>query len=84
MSDRWQFLTGSEQDLEPVWEFYWVGHVRREPSGSAPAPTAYAIGHGSPVHLLDREGRIRVVFDADFRPAAMAHDLETLLQNNES
>jgi hypothetical protein len=31
------------------------------------------------VHLFDRAGLVRVVFDADFRPAAMAHDIEILL-----
>jgi protein SCO1/2 len=79
MSDRWQFLTGSEQELRPIWSYYWVGQlgppekVRRSPGA------AYAVGHGSPVHLFDKRGQIRIVFDADFRPAAMAHDLETLL-----
>jgi protein SCO1 len=79
MLDRWQFLTGTQQQLEPIWEYYWAGQIRRELPGSTPRKAAYAIGHSSPVHLFDRTGRVRVVYDADFRPAAMAHDIEALL-----
>lgn len=79
MLDRWRFLVGTQAQLEPIWEFYWVGQVRRELPGSTPKQPQYAVGHGSPVHLLDRTGLVRVVFDADFRPAAMAHDIEILL-----
>lgn len=80
MLDRWRFLTGRQPQLAPIWEYYWVGQVRREQPGSTRAQPRYAIGHGSPVHLVDRAGAVRIVFDADFRPAAMAHDIEVLLQ----
>lgn len=79
MLDRWRFLTGTPAQLEPIWEYYWAGQIRRELPGSTPGNAAYAIGHSSPVHLFDRAGRVRVVYDADFRPAAMAHDIEALL-----
>jgi protein SCO1 len=79
MIDRWLFLTGSEPQLAPIWEYYWAGRVRDAAPSSPPAKAAYTIGHGSPVHLLDRAGQDRVVYDADFRPASMAHDIETLL-----
>jgi protein SCO1 len=79
MLDRWRFLVGTQAQLDPIWEFYWVGQVRRELPGSTATQPQYAVGHGSPVHLLDRAGLVRVVFDADFRPAAMAHDIEILL-----
>jgi len=47
---------------------------------TATAKPSHAIGHGSPVHVFDRAGRIRVVYDADFTPADLTHDIETLLE----
>ncbi len=80
MLDRWRFLTGTQRQLEPIWEYYWVGQVRRELPGSTPGHAHYGIGHNSPIHLLDRAGRVRVVHDADVQPAAMAHDIEALIE----
>jgi protein SCO1/2 len=81
MLDRWRFLTGTERQLETIWQYYWAGHVRREiPGATATAKPSHAIGHGSPVHVFDRAGRIRVVYDADFKPADLTHDIETLLE----
>lgn len=79
MLDRWHFLTGDEPQLAPIWKYYWAGQTRVERPGSAPGRVAYAIGHRSPIHVLDPAGQIRVIFDADFRPAAMVHDIEALL-----
>ena len=79
MLDRWQFLTGDEPRLAPIWTYYWVGQARIERPGSAPGRVAYAVGHRSPIHLLDPAGQIRLIFDGDFRPADMAHDIEALL-----
>jgi protein SCO1 len=81
MLDRWRFLTGTERQLETIWQYYWAGHVRREiPGATATAKPSHAIGHGSPVHVFDRAGRIRVVYDADFKPADLTHDIEALLE----
>jgi protein SCO1 len=81
MLDRWRFLTGTERQLETIWQYYWAGHVRREiPGATAAAKPAHAIGHGSPVHIFDRAGRVRVVFDGDFKPAQLTHDIEALLE----
>jgi len=79
MLDRWHFLTGDEPRLAPIRKYYWVGQTRVERPGSAPGRAAYAIGHRSPIHVLDPAGQIRVIFDADFGPAAMVHDIEALL-----
>lgn len=78
MQDRWRFLTGPERELQPVWQYYWVGQVARRPvSGNAAAP--YEDGHAAPVHLIDRSGQVRVAFSADFRPDELAHDIEALI-----
>jgi protein SCO1/2 len=83
--DRWRFLTGSEAVLAPLWRYYWVGDVRRAAVGSpaasaAAAPAAYDVEHAAPVHLVDRRGRIRVVYGSEFRPAELAHDIDILLR----
>ena len=41
--------------------------------------TTRLVVHSSPVYLIDREGLMRVVFTLPFEPAALAHDLEILL-----
>jgi len=81
MLDRWRFLTGTERQLETIWQYYWARQVRREiPGATAGTKPAHTIGHGSPVHIFDRAGRVRVIFDADFQPAQLTHDIEALLE----
>ncbi len=79
MLHRWRFLTGSERELEPIWRYYWVGEIRREAIGGAAAPATYDVQHLAPVHLIDRDGRVRVAYGSNFRPAELAHDIEALL-----
>lgn len=81
MLDRWRFLTGSEQELKPMWRYYWAGEIRREAVSGPQATSGYGIQHLSPVHLIDRNGRVRVAYGSDFRPAELAHDIEALLNS---
>ena len=37
MLDKWTFLTGSEEDLEPVWRSYYVAAQRQEPQSGRSA-----------------------------------------------
>jgi protein SCO1 len=76
MQDRWRLLTGAKRDLEPVWRYYWVGADERDPPSTG---SGYEIDHASPLHLIDRAGRVRVVYGGGFRPAQLAHDIEILL-----
>jgi cytochrome oxidase Cu insertion factor (SCO1/SenC/PrrC family) len=45
-----------------------------------PAASGYEVEHTAPVHLIDRTGRVRVVFGSTFRPAQLTHDIEALLK----
>lgn len=72
MLDRWHFLIGGVNELKPIWEYYWVGQVRKDKKGE--------VMHQAPVHLIDRQGRIRVVHGSGFEPEALAHDITTLLR----
>ena len=73
MADKWHFLTGSEDDLKPIWDYYWVGKVWKDEKGN--------VEHQSPVHIIDREGKLRVASGQTFRPAELAHDIEVLLKS---
>lgn len=73
MVDKWHFLTGSEDDLKPIWDYYWVGKVWKDEKGN--------VMHQSPVHIIDQEGKLRVASGQTFRPAELAHDIEVLLKS---
>jgi len=73
MLDKWHFLTGSESELKPIWDYYWVGKVWKDEKGN--------VMHQAPVHLIDPQGKIRVVSGQTFRPAELAHDIEVLLNS---
>lgn len=70
--DKWHFLTGSEEELRPIWDYYWVGKVWKDEKGN--------VMHQAPIHLIDPQGKIRVVSGATFDPGDLAHDLEVLLR----
>lgn len=73
MLDKWHFLTGSEEELKPLWDYYWVGKVWKDEKGN--------VMHQAPIHIIDPKGKIRVVSGQTFRPAELAHDLEVLLNS---
>jgi protein SCO1/2 len=70
--DGWRLLTGPRAELEPVWQYYWVGTVSKDANGT--------VTHQAPVHLIDQVGQIRAASGQDIRPAALAHDIEALLR----
>ena len=41
--------------------------------------SSYRVIHSAPVYLIDREGRMRVVFTLPFDPQDLVHDLRLLL-----
>jgi protein SCO1/2 len=74
MLDKWRFLTGSEKDLKPIWDYYWVGKVWKDEKGD--------VMHEAPLHLIDQQGKVRVASGQTFRPAELAHDIEVLLNRH--
>jgi protein SCO1/2 len=69
---QFHYLTGSKQELEPIWHVYGVTPVKRGRSG---------LDHTLYTVLADESGKARVLFDATATPAAVAHDLRLLLEN---
>jgi cytochrome oxidase Cu insertion factor (SCO1/SenC/PrrC family) len=77
MLDRWSFLTGTEEELKPVWQAYYVAAEPATTTGGALDALSsesevravaedigaggYLIGHSTPVYLIDRSGMLRVL-----------------------
>lgn len=60
---NWQFLTGTQADLDALWKFFGVYH-EKQPEGSGPAPTdwltgqplTYDVAHQDVVVILGTDG----------------------------
>lgn len=68
-------LTGTEKQLEPVYDAYHVWHQKLKGS----AATGYLVAHGSAVYLIDPRGDLRVLHDWQDPAAAIASDVKELL-----
>ncbi len=84
MAGKWDYLTGSEESLAPLWKAYFVGEVRQEAIADAADPArtaegAYAVDHTSPVHVIDPQGRGRLAYSTAFTADEMAHDIRLLM-----
>ena len=96
MLDKWHFLVGSEEELEPVWTAYWLDPIHGDrahddigeeavagesDTAGEPAPQGYLVSHTAPVFLIDREGYRRVVFTSlSLDPQPLVHDIRLLLR----
>lgn len=43
--------------------------------------SAYQVIHSAPVYLIDREGKMRIVFTLPFEPESLVHDIQILLDS---
>ena len=91
MLDKWRFLVGTEEELEPVWRSYWLDPVTSDggasghagsAAGETPMPAVeYLINHGAPVFVIDTEGKRRVLFtNLSLEPRPLVHDVRLLLR----
>lgn len=72
---RWRFLTGSPADVGATIQA-WDMWVKASPNGQ--------LDHPSRVHLVDRAGRIREVYNLDFlQPGWVLEDVRELLAEPE-
>jgi protein SCO1/2 len=69
-------LSGTEQELEPVWESFFV---YREIDSHEPGDH-YLVDHTSRTYVLDRDGLLRLTFPFGLEVEAMASDLRELLK----
>ena len=71
-------LSGSEEELAPVWDAY--GIYRLEVPGVSAA--GYTVDHTARVTMIDRNGNMRVSFGFDTPVDDMVHDLQLILRKH--
>ncbi len=77
LKGRMYFLTGKRSELEKVWNYYNVFVNRSE----ADASGNYTIDHTAIVYVLDRKGRLRILYPGiDWYPKFLVQDVEKLLR----
>lgn len=71
-------LTGSEAELEPVWETFGVYHEKVD-VGSA---GGYLVDHTARVYAINPQGELQLTFPFGTSSEAMAQDVAHLLEEN--
>ena len=71
-------LTGSMDQLAPVWKAYGVAVARKDVPGST--PPIYVIHHSASVFLVDTIGRLRVMAPFGTPVDDLLHDVRILLK----
>lgn len=69
-------LSGSEDELTPIWQAYYVGRL------IVPMPNSvlgYSVQHSTRSYVIDKQGNLRLTFPFEMQAADMAHDLQLLL-----
>jgi protein SCO1/2 len=68
-------LTGSAQELEPVWNLYGVYVDKNSPTQDA----GYTLTHSNRVYLIDTVGNLRLTYSLGVSPDAFIQDIRHLL-----
>lgn len=73
MTNYWHYLTGTNQQLSPVWASYSVYAQAQQQK----------INHSMAIFVIDKQGRERVFLNSnDFTPAQLTADLRILLKES--
>ena len=70
-------LTGTPEELEPVYAAYSIYHEKAEATGSA---LGYLVNHSASVLLIDPQGRWRLAYSFGTSPEDIVHDVRELLR----
>ena len=70
-------LSGSLEELEPVWKDYGVYREVEQVSSSA---SGYLVTHSARVYLIDRDGNLRLSYSYGTPTDDIVHDLKILLE----
>lgn len=70
LQNYWHFLTGSDQQLSPIWSSYSVYAQKQQQS----------MQHDLAVYVIDKQGRERVYLDNDFTSTQLSNNLKILLK----
>lgn len=94
MADKWYFLIGNKDELDPIWKYYWVGNSQlsavqnllesspeyaTDDTSSSSEAASPVLSHSAPIHIIEGDV-IRLVYGESFQPTELAHDLEILLR----
>jgi protein SCO1 len=90
LSDEWHFMTGSRDQLPPIWKSYGVYAQLSDSTGQPVAPgvqqvaqgtpvTPDQVEHSAPVYLIDQNGTERGTLPNDFTADMLSQDLRALL-----
>lgn len=94
MAERWSYLVGSEEELRPIWDAYYVASApvssasHEQGASATPLPRGgvdafiqetYTVIHSSPIYVIDQQGRMRVAFTSPFATEDLVHDVRLLL-----
>jgi len=93
MLNKWQYLLGKEEDLEPIWAAYYISASIKELDSTFTESNSkdelqtqllknYSVNHQGPVYIIDRTGNARSVFTFPFDPEELANDVKLLLEEN--
>ncbi len=75
-SDNFRGLTGTEEQVTPVYEAFGIFRKKVPFSSSA---IGYVVDHSTLMLLLDREGQVRLTLPFDADPEMIVHDIRRLL-----
>lgn len=70
-------LTGTSEELAPVYTAYSIYHEKAEASGSA---LDYLVNHSSSAFIVDPQGRWRLSYSFGTPPDDIVHDIRELLR----
>ena len=73
-------LTGSEEQLMPVYQAYGVYRAIDTTTQTA---TGYLVDHSSRLYLIDQQGNLRLTYTYGTQPEDIASDVANLLKNQE-
>jgi len=68
-------LSGTEVELQPVWDGYWVFRQKQDVESEA----GYLMAHTTRIYVVDKMGNLRVTFPFGLAATSMTNDVERLL-----
>ena len=73
LTGRWNYLVGSPGQVQPVWQSYYIAA-----QDLRDIDPAQGVMHSAVLFFIDKQGRERVLTDADFVPDDVVHNLRAL------
>lgn len=69
-------LWGTAEELQPVWDAYWVG---RQAQTVDESEVEYLVSHSTRIYVVDKDGNLRLTFPFGMTASDMTRDIRKLL-----